>query len=88
MCIRDSLAGERVTLDISQHSDTPAPIAYGPGSANTQRLATTISGRLGEWLELGGSGQQGGSSERGSLSVSTRDARDTRSIWLKVDEIP
>lgn len=80
------LAGERVTLEISQQADTPGN--YGAGSANTQRLATTISGRLGEWLELGGGGQQGSSNERGTLSLSTREVRDSRSIWLKVEEIP
>lgn len=79
------LAGDRVTLEISQQADTPGN--YGRGSTTTQRLATTVSGRLGEWIELGGSGQQGSSNERGTLNLSTREVRDTRSLWLKVEEV-
>ena len=76
--------GERVTLDISQHADTPGQ--YGPGSANTQRLATTVSGRLGEWMEIGGSGRQAQGTERGTGSLSSSDVRENRSIWLMVEE--
>lgn len=79
------LNGDRVTLEISQQADSPG--RYGPGSADTQRLSTTVSGRLGEWIELGGSGRQSAGSERGSMSLSTGEIRDSRSIWLKVDEV-
>lgn len=80
-----SLSGQQVTLEISQQADSPA--RYGPGSANVQRLSTTVSGRLGEWIELGGSGQQANRDRSGSMSLSTREVRDTRSIWLKVEEV-
>lgn len=79
------LAGDRVTLEISQQADAPG--RYGYGSADTQRLSTTVTGRLGEWIELGGTGRQVGASERGTLSASTGEVRDTRSIWLMVEEI-
>jgi len=78
------LAGDRVTLDISPQFDTPGNAGYG--SVNTQRVSTTVSGRLGEWIELGGSGQQQAGSTRGNLSVGSSDVRDKRSIWLRVDE--
>ncbi|MFC5302978.1 secretin N-terminal domain-containing protein [Azospira restricta] len=78
------LAGDRVTLEISPQFDTPGA-AYG--SINTQRLSTTVSGRLGEWIELGGSGQQAAGRERGGFSVGTSEIRDDRSIWLKVEEV-
>ena len=77
------LAGDRVTLEISQQADSPG----GYGSVNTQRLATTVSGRLGEWIELGGSGRQAAGNERGTLSLSTSDVRESRSIWLMVEEV-
>lgn len=80
-----TLAGDRVTLEISQQADSPA--GYGPGSANVQRLSTTVAGRLGEWIELGGAGRQASGSEGGSFSASTGEVRDSRSIWLKVEEI-
>lgn len=77
--------GERVSLEISQQADTMNP--QGRGTINTQRLSTTVSGRLGEWIELGGSGRQAGSNQSGTLSLSTSDARDNRSIWLMVEEV-
>ncbi|MDQ5877459.1 MAG: hypothetical protein QG638_190 [Pseudomonadota bacterium] len=79
------LAGDRVTLEISPQFDTPGNTGYG--SANTQRLSTTVSGRIGEWIELGGSGQQAAGSNRGNLSVGTSDVRDNRSVWLLVEEV-
>jgi type II secretory pathway component GspD/PulD (secretin) len=79
------LAGDRVTLEISPQFDTPGNSGYG--AVNTQRVSTTVSGRLGEWIELGGSGQQASGSNRGNLSVGTSDIRDNRSIWLMVEEV-
>lgn len=78
------LSGDRVTLEISQHADTPGP----RGSAATQRLATTVSGRLGEWIELGGGGRERAAQSRGNLELSTADVTESRSIWLQVQEIP
>lgn len=77
------LNGERVTLDISQQSASQG----GYGSINSQRLSTTVSGRLGEWIELGGSGRQASGNQGGGLNLSTSDARDNRSIWLMVEEV-
>lgn len=79
------LAGDRVTLEISPRYDTPGHSGYG--SVNTQRISTTVSGRLGEWIELGGSGQQAAGSTRGNFSVGTADVRDNRSVWLMVEEV-
>ncbi len=79
------LSGDRVTLDISPRDDAPGPL---PGSVNVQRLVTTVSGRLGEWLELGGSvGEQSGSTG-GIASYGTRSASRTRRLLLKVEELP
>lgn len=79
------LNGDRVTLEISQQADTPG--RYGPGGANTQRLSTIVSGRLGEWIEVGGTGTRAVGSTRGGFSASTGEVRDSRSIWLMVEEI-
>ena len=79
------LAGDRVMLEISPQFDTPGGAGYG--SVNTQRVSTSVSGRLGEWMELGGSGQQAAGTNRGNLSVGTSDVRDNRSIWLLVEEV-
>lgn len=79
------LAGDRVTLEISPRNDTPGAL---PGSVDTQRLSTTVSGRLGEWIELGGSGQSTANRERGVLGTTSGASRDARSVWLLVEEIP
>ena len=79
------LNGERVTLELSQQSDSVA--AQGRGNINTQRLSTTLSGRLGEWIEVGGTGRQGSAYQSGTLSLSTSDVRESRSIWLMVEEV-
>lgn len=79
------LNGERVTVTVSPRDDTLGRV---PGSINTQQLFTTVSGRLGEWLELGGSvGEQSGSS--GAIAgYGTQAASRQRRLLLKVEELP
>lgn len=85
------LAGDRVTLEISPQFDTQGNQGNEGnqpyGSVNTQRISTTVSGRLGEWIEIGGVGQQATQQDRGNLSVGTSDIRDNRSVWLLVEEV-
>jgi len=78
------LNGERVTVTVSPRDDTPGPL---PGTINTQQLLTTVNGRLGEWLELGGSvGEQSGSS--GAIAgYGTQSASRQRRLLLKVEEL-
>lgn len=83
--VEPRLAGERVTLDIRPTLDTPGRF---PGSADIQHLATTVSGRLGEWIELGGSLRETANAGAGALSYETRGGRDERGVWLKVEELP
>ena len=80
------MIGDRVTLEISPQFDSPGSQGYG--SIQTQRLSTTVSGRLGEWLELGGSSQQTELGERGNLRHGSSQASDRRSVWLQVEELP
>ena len=80
------LNGERVTIDISQQSDSVARFGV-PGSVSTQRLTTTVTGRLGEWIELGGASQQISDNQTGSFGRSTSGGQDARSIWLLVEEV-
>ena len=83
------LVGDRVTLEISPQFNAPGD--QGPGGtgfATTQRLSTTISGRLGEWIELGGSHQQASRQDGQPLSSASGQMRDSRSIWLRVEELP
>jgi type II secretory pathway component GspD/PulD (secretin) len=76
--------GQRVTLEISQQAERRD--FRQPGGIDSQRLSTTVDGRLGEWIELGGTGRQASGQQRG-FSVGTAAARDNRSIWLRVEEV-
>ena len=78
------VVGERVSLEISPAFDT-----LGSGrQIETQRLSTTVSGRLGEWIELGGSQQQSDQQGRSWLGSEGAAVQDNRSIWLQVEELP
>ena len=79
------LSGDQVTLEISPQNDTPGNQGYG--SVNTQRLTTTVSGRLGEWIEIGSANQQFSSQKSGNLSAGSREGYDNRSVWLMVEEV-
>jgi type II secretory pathway component GspD/PulD (secretin) len=78
------LSGDQVTLEISPVNDTPG---HAAGSVNVQRLTTTVSGRLGEWLELGGSTAEQSSREAGVTRYGTRTVSRQRRLLLKVEEI-
>lgn len=80
------LAGDRVTLDISPQASRPG--SYGPGSVQAERLSTTVSGRLGEWIALGGSVQESNAQGRINGTVGSRAASSGSTLWLKVEELP
>ena len=77
------VSGSQVTLEINPQRNTLG----SQGAINVQQASTVVSGRLGEWIELGGVGQQGNS--RGSGTVySTQDvSSDNRSIFVRVEEV-
>jgi hypothetical protein len=79
------LTGDRVTIEVSAHRDTPANVGAAAGSVDSQTVATTVTGRLGEWIRLGGTGPtaNGGSGD-GSQSWSTTSGE--RQLLLKVEE--
>lgn len=79
------VVGDRVTMEISPQRDTPGQ--YGRGSANIQHLNTVASGRLGEWIELGGTVQSSGTQGSGVLSTRSAGGQSTRSVWVKVEEL-
>ncbi len=76
--------GQRVTLEITQQAERQD--FRQPGGIESQHLSTTVNGHLGEWIELGGTGRQA-SGQQGGFSAGSADIRDTRSIWLKVEEV-
>lgn len=83
------LNGEQVTLEISPQRDTLArPEQNLPGgSVNVQSAATTVSGRLGEWIEVGGVAQTASSGQSALLGTTRTQSADNRRILVKVEEI-
>ncbi len=80
------LNGDVVTLEISPHMERPD--TYGPGTFDVQRARTTVNGRLGEWIEVGGSGGTDTQQGSGIAHMARTKRRDERQILLKVEELP
>lgn len=51
--IRPRLMGERVAIDILSSTQESGATPSQPNQVNALELSTTVSGRLGEWIELG-----------------------------------
>lgn len=78
------LSGDQVSLEITTAHDTQGR-AYG--STDVQRISTTVSGRFGEWISLGGSQQQTDHQQRGMAAYSSSGRSDDRQVWLKVEAL-
>lgn len=81
--------GDNVTLEISTQNDSLAPnqnVGGYPGS-RIQNTSSTVSGHLGEWIQIGGVGQQGDTDSSTITTRSTSRSNEQRSILIKVEEI-
>ena len=77
------VTGQTVTMEIA-----PQREALGPGGTmQSQRVATTASGRLGEWFELGALGAGSASDQRGVGASARQQTSDSRRVWVKVEEL-
>lgn len=79
------VSGDTVHLEISTQRDTPANL--GAGSANISRTATTVSGRMGEWIEVGGVSQSRSSEGSGTFARSSDTGSLNQRVYLMVDEV-
>ena len=79
------VSGDTVYLDISTRRDTPGNL--GAGSANVNRASTTVSGRLGQWIEVGGTSQSRSSEGSGILARSSEAGVLEQRIYLRVEEV-
>lgn len=82
---RPMLAGDAVTIEISPQQESLS--ATQDGAVRSARLTTTVSGRLGEWIELGGTNQDTERDHSGTLSYSTRGSLEQRRVLLRVEEL-
>jgi len=79
------VSGNNVFLEIAPQREQFAP---GPsGAIQSERAVSTVSGRLGEWIELGGSDSVTARSDSGILSSRERTTTENRRIWVKVEEV-
>jgi len=74
------IGGDTVVLDISQRAET-----LRNGVVDTQQLETQVSGKLGEWISLGGINSGANSSRSGIGSRQYSTSSDERSVWVRVD---
>jgi type II secretory pathway component GspD/PulD (secretin) len=79
------MSGDRVLLDIQPRRDRPG--AHGPASIDSQQVASTVSARLGEWIEIGSSAENIARHERGAVSTATARSSADRRVWVKVEEL-
>ena len=81
------ISGDRVTLEISAQNDALVPGSGDQPVMRVQQASSTVSGRLGEWLEVGGLGQQ---QNHDDSAISTRGASRAsgqRSVLIRVEEV-
>ncbi len=84
--VRPRVQGERVTLEINSRHDT-----VGDPKSKTfdvQHVETIVSGRLGEWLEIGGVDQGGVQTDSGIAYRRGNTTSDGRKVLLKVEVLP
>lgn len=79
------LSGDRVTLDISPQRESLS--TQIPGGVNIQRVVTTVSGRLGEWMEIGGISQDSSGRQSVLLGRTTTASSDNRRVLIRVEEV-
>ena len=78
------VSGDRVTLDISPQRETPSHQV--PGAVSVQGVVTTVSGPLGDWIEIGGIGQDSSGQRTVLLGQSASSTRDVRRVQVRVEE--
>jgi type II secretory pathway component GspD/PulD (secretin) len=81
------VSGEVVTLDLSptQQRFTGPPTDRRIATAG---VTTQVSGRLGEWIRVGGSTDTGRGSSSGLLTRGTRSDESSYSVWVRVEDVP
>lgn len=77
------IRGDNVILEVSPFKSSQSNT--GGGNINTLSAGTTITGRVGEWLLIGGVTEQLNQTERGIGTRTTTQGRDSTGIWVRAD---
>lgn len=84
--VRPRLQGDRVTLEIDPQRESFND--QRRGAVNVQRMMTTASGRIGEWIDLGSIGEQRSDDRSGILNTNSTRSNDRRGVQVKVEMLP
>jgi hypothetical protein len=79
--MQDAASGFEVVPRVSGSNIAPR------GAIRGQQASSTVSGRLGEWIELGGVDSASSRSDAGTFSSRSSAAGSSRRIWVKVEEL-
>lgn len=79
------IGGDHFELDIAPQMET---LRQGDNSIDVQRLTTTVSGPLGEWVDIGGALQSQSVDDSALLRRGQRNSSAEHSVWIKVEEAP
>ena len=78
--------GDRVTVALATSSDSVRDRTSG--STRIQRADTIVSGRLGEWFEVGSVSRAADGRDTGIVWYNSGATSDDRRIYIKVEELP
>jgi type II secretory pathway component GspD/PulD (secretin) len=79
------VSADRVTLEISPQRE--AFVQRAPGVIDVQRVVSTVSGRLGEWIELATVSQERSAENDVLLGRASSTRTESRSTLVKVEEL-
>jgi type II secretory pathway component GspD/PulD (secretin) len=82
--VTPQLIGDQVALQISPHMERPGAVQ---GTYDIQRAYTSVRGRLGEWIDVGGTNRGSYHDRDGILRSVTTSGHEDRSIQLLVEEL-
>ena len=80
--VRPRTNGDQVTLQVSPFKNS---VDGARGGIATQSASTQLTGRIGEWLLLGGVTEQLKRSQGGIASYHSTQSRSNSSIWIRTD---
>jgi type II secretory pathway component GspD/PulD (secretin) len=79
------LRGDEVYIEINPRHDQPS--AQGGGRIDTTSMHTTVTGRLGEWLRIGGVTDTQDEHRKDIISTGEKKSDEDTEVWLRVDLI-
>lgn len=79
------LRGKMVTIDISPKKETLGK--HGAGVINTQSMHTSVSTKLGEWIDIGGVNEESHRESAGIIYKTRQRNENNYRIFIKIDEV-